>query len=199
MTAQAGDTLTFQAQRDRIRRLARQRRRELTAACHQRMSRSAADHGLRLLRQRRTRGVAAFITHASEIDTAPLLARLRQTSVAVYLPVVGHDGRMHFRHWRGGPLRAGAFGIPRPVSGPRCRMVDLDLVLLPLLAFDSAGHRLGSGGGYYDRWLSQRRASRPLLVGYAFSVQEFPALPHAGWDVPLDAVVTDQGWRFLRT
>lgn len=195
MTAQAGDTPD--SQRARLRRQARAARRELSPAEKRAASESAARSAIRLIRLRQARRVAAYIHHASELSTAPLLCAAAREDVSMHLPVIASDGRMLFRHWLGGPLRAGAYGIPRPADGPAVFRGALDIVFLPLVGFDAFGTRLGAGGGYYDRWLAGRRGRRPLLCGYAFGVQEFPELPRAAWDVPIDAVITERGFRRL--
>jgi 5-formyltetrahydrofolate cyclo-ligase len=75
----------------------------------------------------------------------------------------------------------------------------LDLVVLPLVAFDDEGRRLGMGGGYYDRWLARPRAARrPLRVGFGFALQEARVVPATAHDVRLDAVVTERGLRRFR-
>ena len=77
---------------------------------------------------------------------------------------------------------------------------QLDIVLLPLLAFDDRGNRLGMGGGYYDRLFASRlhrKTKQPLRVGLAFDCQQAERLPMQAWDVPLHAVVTESGWRFF--
>ena len=195
MTAQAGDTPD--SQRARLRRQARAARRELSPTDKRAASEAAARSAIRLIRLRHARRVAAYIHHASELSTAPLLHSMAQEGVAVHLPVIASDGRMLFRHWQGGPLRTGAYGIPRPAEGPAIFRGALDIVFLPLVGFDAFGTRLGAGGGYYDRWLAGRRGNRPLLCGYAFGVQEFAQLPRAAWDVPIDAVITERGFRRL--
>lgn len=193
MTAQAGDTPN--CERTRLRQQARAARRGLSPAQRRRHADAAAAHALRLLRRSRARSVAAYVHHASELSTAPLLRMLLRADAAIHLPVVARDGDMRFLRWHGGPLRQGAYGIPRPVAGAATFRNALDVVFLPLLGFDAHGTRLGAGGGYYDRWLADRRGRRPLLCGYAFGVQEFARLPRAEWDVPLDAVVTERGYR----
>lgn len=195
MTAQAGDTPD--SQRAQLRRQARAARRRLPAAERREAADVAANRATRLIRYLGARRVAAYIHHASEISTAPLLSAMAREGVAVHLPVIAADGRMLFRRWRGGPLRAGAYGIPRPADGEAVFRSALDIVFLPLVGFDAFGTRLGAGGGYYDRWLAGRRGNRPLLCGYAFGVQEFSELPRAPWDVPIDAVITERGFRRL--
>jgi 5-formyltetrahydrofolate cyclo-ligase len=112
------------------------------------------------------------------------------------LPVLHEDGRLRFAPWRPGePLVANRFGIPEPdvaserLLGPEA----LDAAIMPLVAFDARGHRLGMGGGWYDRSFAFRaqRPAPPLLVGAAFELQRVDALDPADWDVALDAVCTE--------
>lgn len=114
------------------------------------------------------------------------------------LPLLQPDRSLRFATWRAGaPLLTNRFGIPEPDVPPEALIApdQLDLVLLPLLAFDRRGARLGSGAGYYDRSFSFRRepprAARPLLVGIAYGFQEVERLPQEPWDVPLDYVATE--------
>ncbi len=80
--------------------------------------------------------------------------------------------------------------------------IELDALILPLLAFDTQGQRLGMGGGFYDRSLAalrhRRRWRRPRLLGVAHGFQEVSELPREPWDVPLDGIVTEQGYRSFR-
>lgn len=180
-----------------LRRQARARRVALPAPARARAERRIAE----LLEQRRReagwRRIAAYLAVRSELDLSAWLAAL-PAATALALPAIGADGRLRFRAWRpGDPLQAGAGGIPQP--GPEAAEVPvaaLDVVILPLLGFDAARQRLGSGAGHYDRALAglAGRPPPPLLVGAAFAVQALPALPAEPWDVPLHAVVTEQGW-----
>jgi 5-formyltetrahydrofolate cyclo-ligase len=97
-------------------------------------------------------------------------------------------------------LARNRFGIAEPArDAPTVAPRFLDVVLLPVVAFDAAGTRLGSGAGYYDRCFAYRNARQswhaPLLIGVAFACQEVPALARQAWDVPLDAIVTEGGLR----
>ena len=98
---------------------------------------------------------------------------------------------------RSTPMAPNRFGIPEPdlPAASRCPVLALDLVLVPLVAFDEAGNRLGMGGGFYDRtfrYLRHRTCwRRPHLVGIAYDAQRVPAIDARRWDVPLDAVVTE--------
>ena len=115
------------------------------------------------------------------------------------LPVVQDDGGLRFAPWRAGDATVGnRFGIPEPDVAPSSTLApsELTLVLLPLLGFDSDGHRLGLGGGFYDRAFAFRRQAPapPHLVGVGYGFQQLPRLPAEAWDVGLDAVVTEHGW-----
>ena len=112
------------------------------------------------------------------------------------LPVLGEDERLRFAQWRpGAPLRENRFGIPEPDVGRDAWLEpeQLALVVVPLVGFDAHGHRLGMGGGWYDRSFAfrQERIAPPWLVGAAFSLQRVDPLASESWDVRLDAVCTE--------
>lgn len=144
---------------------------------------------------RAARSLALFWPADGEPDIRGIAAHARARGKRVYLPVVEHSGRMRFAAWpAGGRLRKNRYGIPEPFGRRLASAASLDLLIMPLVAFDARGHRLGMGGGYYDRALANRRL-RPALVGAAFSCQETRALPTMPWDVPMDLVVTERGRR----
>jgi 5-formyltetrahydrofolate cyclo-ligase len=116
------------------------------------------------------------------------------------LPLLQDDGSLRFAPWRSGDsLLPNRFGIPEPDVAPASTLApgDMTIVLAPLVAFDAVGRRLGMGGGYYDRTFAFRRTQPPppMLVGVGFSFQEVAPLAAETWDVDLDAVVTEHGWR----
>ncbi len=114
------------------------------------------------------------------------------------LPVLHEDGRLRFREWAAGqPLAPNRHGIPEPAEGPLLPADALAVVLVPLIAFDARGHRLGQGGGWYDRSFARAHEAapvatpgRPRLIGIGYDWQQVDALENADWDVPLDAVAT---------
>lgn len=117
------------------------------------------------------------------------------------LPVLHDDGRLRFAPWRpGAPLAANRHGIPEP-DVPAASLLpaeSMDLVVVPLVAFDARCQRLGMGAGWYDRSFAFRRErpAPPWLVGAGFAAQQVEALVPASWDVALDAVCTELGTQF---
>lgn len=111
-----------------------------------------------------------------------------------YLPVLTDNENLAFVFFNvETSLVPNEFNILEPEDKSRILMPDqLDLVLLPLVAFDLQGHRLGTGGGYYDRTFATV-AKRPMLIGLAYDVQQAKNLPSDPWDVGLDGVVTESG------
>ena len=144
--------------------------------------------------------VAGYWAVGGEVPLHVLQLRLFPGQVWC-LPLLG-DGpggaALSFAPWRqGDPLVTNRFGIPEPdIAAPsRLPPQELHVVLVPLVAFDDAGNRLGMGAGYYDRSFAFRRAAPapPYLVGVGYEFQRVPALAAQPWDVPLDAVLTERG------
>jgi len=159
----------------------------------------AARNALRLPVLREARHVALYLAYGSELSTAPLLRRLLAAGRKIYVPRLQRTGMRFVRITPQTALRRNRHGIREPVGARQRPVRQLDVILLPLLGFDETGNRLGTGGGYYDRALAPRRPfRRPLLVGYAYALQQQPRLPRDPWDVRLDAAITDKGitrWR----
>ena len=158
----------------------------------------AAAHALAWLGPVEGEVVALFASIGTEIDTAPLAAGLRAGGARLALPVVADPkAPLVFRLWSAEVPLVEVPGPGRlviPVPPEEAPVVVPDVLVVPLAAYDPSGHRLGYGGGYYDRTLAAlRRARRVEALGYAFAVQELPCLPAEPHDERLDAVVTDAG------
>ncbi len=139
--------------------------------------------------------VSGFVPVRGEIDPMPLLEALSARGHPLALPAVVGPTELVFRRWRPGEaLEAAGFGLRHPP--PEAGLVDPDVLLVPLAAFDRRGHRIGYGRGYYDRALARLDAiGRRRAIGVAFAVQEVPAVPDEPHDRRLDAVLTDEGFR----
>jgi 5-formyltetrahydrofolate cyclo-ligase len=137
--------------------------------------------------------VAGFMPMKSEINPLPLLRALADAGARLALPVVAGQGKpLIMRAWAfGEPLAAGVWGIREPE--PAAPEVAPDILIVPLLAFDRAGQRVGYGAGYYDRTIAVLRARQPVLaIGLAFAAQEIAAVPATPHDAPLDLVLTER-------
>lgn len=137
--------------------------------------------------------VSGFIPYKSEITTVPMLSRLRRDGWQTCLPIViAQEEPLVFRAWApGDPLVPGAWDIPVPVdSAPE---VLPDVLLVPMLAFDRKGFRLGYGGGFYDRTLEKlRELKKVVAIGVAYHAQMVDEVPVGIHDAPLDYVMTEQ-------
>ncbi len=136
--------------------------------------------------------VGGYHAHNGEADPALLLARLVELGWAIALPrVTAKDAALDFHHVPDGEvLEPGSFGIPEPLADwPRAVP---GMLLVPLLAFDRRGHRLGYGGGFYDRTLA---ALNVPAIGIAYAGQEVASLPAEPHDRRLDGILTEQGFR----
>lgn len=176
-------------------RLKMRRRRDALSAKHQvqasfKLSNSAR-RSPRLLNANR---LAAYLAFEGEIQPHQLIKRL--TSAQLFLPRISNYQRREMRFLRAdGARQLSRFGIsePLPITQPTPANM-LDVILLPVVAFDRRGNRLGMGAGYYDRVLSSlahQSSTRPYLVGLAHHFQEVKSLQASPWDVPLDAILTD--------
>lgn len=183
----------FPPPKTELRAAARRTRRE--AAARQGDAAGAALAGLAAsLRLPPGAVVAGYWPLDGEIDPRPLMAALAGLGHPLALPVVAERGAvLEFRRWSPGEaLEPGPHRTRHPpVSAGTVAPAAL---LVPLLAFDRRGFRLGYGGGYYDRTLAGlRRGGTILAAGLAFAAQEVERVPADPWDMPLDLVATEQG------
>jgi 5-formyltetrahydrofolate cyclo-ligase len=181
-----------------LRRRQRRLRLDIDAHERERFDRSIREHLRRLIADRGAGSVAAFWPFDGEPDLVPLLRQLADDGIELALPVVapGRGGGMTFHDWRPGTaMLESGYGIPEPQGTPVRPARELDLIIMPLAAFDRRGNRLGMGAGYYDRYLATGRDSvTPLRTGVAYSLQEAEHIEPDPWDVPLHGVVTEKGW-----
>jgi 5-formyltetrahydrofolate cyclo-ligase len=136
--------------------------------------------------------VSGFMSLKSEVNPLPLMRKLADAGASLALPVVAGRGKpLIMRSWQwGAPLVAGVWGIREP--GHAAPEVQPDILLVPLLAFDRGGHRIGYGAGYYDLTIAQLRAKKPVTaVGIAFAAQEVESVPKTAFDARLDLVLTE--------
>ena len=138
--------------------------------------------------------VAGYIAQGAELDPTPLMAALAEAGVSLALPAaVSREAPLVFRAWApAAALAPDAFGIPAPLADQA--QVSPTALIVPLLAFDRRGGRLGQGAGVYDRAIAALGADhRSFLLGYAYAGQEVEDLPLEPHDQRLDAILTEAG------
>jgi 5-formyltetrahydrofolate cyclo-ligase len=143
--------------------------------------------------------VAGYWAVRGELPLNLAVASLQRRDRHYFLPILGETRQLGFAEYTaGGTVASNRFGIPEPevTSAERHHAQDMDVILLPLLAFDRSGNRLGTGGGWYDTTLAflrdVPRPARPLLVGIGYAFQQVDTVPTEAWDIPLDYVATEQ-------
>ena len=186
-----------------LRRTLKDQRRGLPPEDRKHHDRHIAAHLANLLAQRGPlRRIALYLATPDEAALSLWLTSAQTSGLQLFAPVVAVEkGQMAF--YPIGPItpiRRGRLGLQEPVVQDNDRPINpdtLDVALVPLLGFDDHGHRLGMGGGYYDRYFSSAE-QRPWIVGIAYDIQRSKApLPTEPWDIRLDAVVTETGSRIF--
>lgn len=186
--------------RQQLRREMRRRRRALSPAQQRHAAQALVRHFSQHPWFKRSRHLALYLSNDGEIDTRPLIELAWQQGKQVYLPVLhplSHNRLWFLPYQQDTRLRLNQYRIPEPPLQPHRRRLPwtLDLVCMPLVAFDPQGGRLGMGGGYYDRTFAflnrQPNWGKPRLLGLAHECQKVEHLPLASWDIPLSAILTD--------
>lgn len=188
----AGDLMDIAEVKRQARSAASKRRAEAHAVLKDKAGMMMAERGLPDIALAGGT-VSGFIPYKSEITTIPMLERLHAQGWRTCLPIViGMEEPLLFRAWvPGEPLVPGAWDIPVPFETSPEAVPDV--LLVPLLAFDRRGFRLGYGGGFYDRTLEKLRAiKRVVAIGVAYHAQMVDEVPVGLHDAPLDYVMTEQ-------
>ena len=143
--------------------------------------------------------VGGYQPRRGEIDPGPLLSRFAAAGASLAMPVaISRNAPLIYRAWASGDLvEPDVFGVPAPTSSaPR---VTPGLIIVPVVAFDRHGRRLGQGGGSFDRTIAALRAAGAVrVIGLAFAGQEVEVAPHEAHDQPLDAILTESGYIEVR-
>ncbi|HEY9051864.1 MAG TPA: 5-formyltetrahydrofolate cyclo-ligase [Gammaproteobacteria bacterium] len=192
--------MTDISSRNKIRQQMRQQRRDLDFSQQLHNARNLCQRLTRLPLFLNARRIAFYLTEDGEIDAMPIIEKAWRFKKQVYLPVLPPTGKslVFAPYTPNSPMIPNRFGIMEPDVDPGLwiRARQLNLILLPLVAFDDKGNRLGMGGGYYDRSLSfmqhRKQWHSPKLVGLAHDLQKVDSLPCESWDVPLNMIATER-------
>ncbi|NDL00585.1 5-formyltetrahydrofolate cyclo-ligase [Photorhabdus bodei] len=183
--------------RQSIRKKIRQQRRELTPEQQSLFARRAAKRAINHPKIHQANKIALFLSFDGELDTRPLINQLWQQNKQIYLPVL-HPFRHHhllfLNYQPDTPLIRNRFNIEEPPLNVEqvLPLSELDIMMIPLVAFDRTGQRLGMGGGFYDRTLRQWRQKNFYPIGLAHNCQLVDTLPIAEWDIPLPEIITPE-------
>lgn len=193
---------TLSTQRQQIRQTTRQARRQLTPEQQKIAAEQAKLNALQHPKIAQAKNIALFLSFDGEINTQPLIDALWQQNKQIYLPVLHPFSAHHllFLHYHpDSQLVKNRFNIAEPPLDVRDVLPpeQLDVMLIPLVAFDSQGQRLGMGGGFYDRTLANWQKSGFYPIGLAHDCQHVEQLPVAHWDIPLPEIITPKKiWRW---
>jgi 5-formyltetrahydrofolate cyclo-ligase len=178
--------------RKQLRAQLRRRRQSISQNDQTVASEALATLALSLPQWESAQKIALYAASDGEIDTTAIAQYCFTANVQVFLPIVGDDKQMVFAQWQqSDKLSKNHYGIAEPAPhSAQQPLSNMDIIFMPLVAWDKAGNRLGMGGGYYDRALANH--SGRTLIGLAHQMQEVAALPQQNWDVSLDMVITDR-------
>ena len=181
-----------------FRRHALAARRQLSDQRRQQASLDVCESLIRKPQFRAARSIAIYLPMRDEVDVRPLLERATRMKKRVFAPRINKKGSMEFFFVSArSTFTENRFGILEPPRGEKIDARLLDVVIVPLVGFDSSGNRLGMGGGFYDRtfaFLRHRQNFRkPRFIGVGFSCQEIDQIPASPWDIQLFQVVTESG------
>ncbi|MCE9679373.1 5-formyltetrahydrofolate cyclo-ligase [Shewanella sp. AS1] len=186
----------IQSERQQLRQQIRQARRQLSAREQREFAELACQRALELISRQKVKRLALYLTNDGELDTQPLIEALWQREIEVYLPRLHpfSPGNLIFlRYQEDTQLQTNSLKIREPKLDIKQMILphQLDLVITPLVAFDSSGQRMGMGGGFYDRTLANwQQSGKPLPIGYAHDCQKVSQLKSEYWDVPLPMIIT---------
>lgn len=190
--------MTLSEQKAEIRRNVLIKRNDVSAVRRIDMSLKASAIGIEAIEFAPEAIISGFFPIRSEIDARPLMDGLAQKGARLCLPAVVDKTTIEFRELaRGCEMVDTGFGTRGP--GPDANILDPDIVIMPMAAFDLKGGRIGYGAGHYDRAIEKlvRKNKPPLLIGLAFSLQEVIHVPVEKHDMPLNAVLTELEYRII--
>jgi 5-formyltetrahydrofolate cyclo-ligase len=187
-------------ERQQLRKTMRAKRQQLSATLRQQLSAQILQKIITLPAFQQSKYLAFYLANDGEVDPADILKQALQLKKHCYLPVLHPKIDQHlefYTYHAGDPLNKNKYGIDEPDRQTQhpIEAINLDLVFLPLVAFDTHGNRLGRGAGYYDRtfaFLLSHAPIKPILIGLAYEFQKTHAIGAAEWDVPVNMVITEK-------
>ena len=184
--------------KQQLRQIMRERRQSLTIYQQRQAAKKVNNHFCRSAAFLTANHIAFYLPNDGEISPEKLIETALNSDKKCYLPVITQNGKLQFKHYMpGDKLIKNKYGIPEPMPNkPLIPTKQLDLVLMPLVAFDDSGNRLGMGGGFYDRTFANKLTMPNVkLIGLAHEQQKADKINADEWDVPLNGILTDKGFK----
>jgi len=137
--------------------------------------------------------IGGYYPYNFEVDTLDILKKLEKKKYLISLPRISKNNKMNFYQWSfKDPLSINLYGIPEPISKKK---VNPEILLVPLVAYDRELNRLGYGGGFYDRYISNTQKNKKIIkIGLGFSFQKIDKLPINHYDKKLDYIITEKNF-----
>lgn len=139
--------------------------------------------------------IACYFAEKSEFDCAPMISAIWETKKNCYLPILSETNTLEFAIYDSHTtLNLNRYRILEPDTSSFFPLDQLDLVLMPLVGFDLQGHRVGMGGGFYDKtfqFLLNKTIHKPFLLGLAYEAQKIECIPSDPWDISMNGVLTE--------
>ncbi len=179
--------------KQKLRQQIRAKRAKLTPELRQQAAKKIANRIVKTEIFKNSKSIAAYIAVQGEADSFPLMQHAWAANKICYLPILTAERKLLFAKYEpNDPLINNRYNIPEPQPTNLINTQDLDIVIIPLVAFDKNNNRLGTGAGYYDRtfaFIKQAKNHQPYLIGIAYEFQKVTKLSTDPWDVPLDLIV----------
>ena len=139
----------------------------------------------------KSKNIGGYFPSNFEIDDLKILEMMEKKNFNISLPVIKENNQMNFLKWsKNDPLKINKFGIPEPISS---KIINPDILLVPLVSFDGKLNRLGYGGGFYDRYIEKiEKVKKVIKIGLAFSYQKIKKVPTNKFDKRLDFIITEK-------
>ena len=184
--------------RTEIRKKVRESRRSLSPSFQNKAEKNLTINFSQHIKLPKNAKVGVYLSNDGELKTNQLIHKFREKNHSTYLPIIHPFNRatlLFQKYEENSPMVANRYAIlePKLNCSQICPLPELDILLMPLVAFDEQGNRLGMGGGYYDRTLAKHYAEqreKPKLIGLAHDCQKVESLPIEAWDVPLQQILT---------
>ena len=141
----------------------------------------------------RNKIIGGYYPYNYEIDTLEILKKLEKNNYLISLPKISKKNKMNFYSWSfKDPLSINIYGIPEPTSNKK---VNPEILLVPLVAYDGELNRLGYGGGFYDKYISNTKQGKKIIkIGLGFSFQKIDKIPTNQYDKKLDYIITEKNF-----